>query len=360
MLGNLAISPCSATVAARRNSRGPAVDANAPLHDSQTLYSLVAKFANVYALDPDNQATHPPSVHAFYVNGCEVKDANTKIDKLVVMMQVANPDNIEYVTGKLSNNKKSILIQAPDISPWIVDNQEVIATSLAKKLNPTEADEVRGEASALISSIAACHSGTPSCLPAQDSNMDIAMKMTTLLLPPHLTGSNHLFNHGRWKCQRSGVNHNFPFLCCYVHHLSIFQSLATFHSLFLGWCHTSDAFQLQPYIFVELQIFDKDTLDNMFEDTYLNWEMLGDREDLTITSKTKDGGDTMSLFFQAATRTAAEQSKALFLCFQIAINDTAVQLSVKKNELKHNKSAKKAAFAFASMTSKKPPCRTAS
>ncbi len=142
MLGNLAISPCSAMVAARRNSRGPAVDADAPLHDSQTLYSLVAKFANVYALNPDNQATHPPSVHAFYVNGCEVKDANTNIDKLVVMMQVANPDDIEYVTGKLSNDKKLILIQAPDISPWIVDNQEVIATSLAKKLNPTVADEV--------------------------------------------------------------------------------------------------------------------------------------------------------------------------------------------------------------------------
>jgi hypothetical protein len=142
MLGNLAISPCSATVAACRNSRGPAVDADAPLHDSQTLYSLVAKFANVYALDPDNQAIHPPSVHAFYVNGCEVKDANTKIDKLVVMMQVANPDDIEYVTGKLSNDKKLILIQALDISPWIVDNQEVIATSLAKKFNPTVADEV--------------------------------------------------------------------------------------------------------------------------------------------------------------------------------------------------------------------------
>jgi hypothetical protein len=105
MLGNLAISPRSATVAAHQNSRGP-VDADAPLHDSHTLCSLAAKFANVYALDPDNQATHPPSVQAFYVNGCKVRDANTNIDKLVVMMQVANPDDIEYVTGKLSNNKK--------------------------------------------------------------------------------------------------------------------------------------------------------------------------------------------------------------------------------------------------------------
>jgi hypothetical protein len=142
MLGNLAISPRSATVAACQKSRGPAVDADAPLHDSHTLYSLVAKFANVYALDPDNQATHPPSVQAFYINGCKVKDANTKIDKLVVMMQVAKPDDMEYVTGKLSNDKKLIMIQAPNISPWIVDNQEMIATSLAKKLNPTVADEV--------------------------------------------------------------------------------------------------------------------------------------------------------------------------------------------------------------------------
>jgi hypothetical protein len=95
MLGNLAMSPRSATVTARQNSRGPTVDADAPLHDSHTLYSLIAKFANVYALNPDNQATHLPSVQAFYINGYEVKDANTKIDKLVVMMQVANPDNIE-------------------------------------------------------------------------------------------------------------------------------------------------------------------------------------------------------------------------------------------------------------------------
>jgi hypothetical protein len=65
----------------------------------------------------------------------------------------------------------------------------------------------------------------------------------------------------------------------------------------------------------------------------------------------------MSLIFQAATRVAAEQSKASFACFQIAINDTAVQLSVKKHELKHNKSAKKAAFA--SMIRKNPPRRSA-
>ncbi len=96
----------------------------------------------------------------------------------------------------------------------------------------------------------------------------------------------------------------------------------------------------------------------MFKDIYLNWEKLEERGDLTITSKKKDSEDTMSLFFQAVTRVAAEQLMALFVCFQIAINDTAVQLSAKKNELKHNKSAKKAAFA--SMICKNPPRRSAS
>jgi hypothetical protein len=79
---------------------------------------------------------------------------------------------------------------------------------------------------------------------------------------------------------------------------------------------------------------------------------LAERGDLIIASK-KDSKDTMSLFFQAATQVAAEQLKVLFVCFQIGINDMAVQLSVKKNELKHNKSAKKAAFA--SMIRKNPP-----
>jgi hypothetical protein len=95
-----------------------------------------------------------------------------------------------------------ILIQSPNIGPWILDIQEMIARKLAKKLNPiAEDNKVSGKASALISSIAACHSGAPSCLPAQDSNVGVAMKTTTLLLPPYLTGSNHLFNHGRWRCQ---------------------------------------------------------------------------------------------------------------------------------------------------------------
>ena len=117
--------------AARQNSRGP-VDVKA-LYDSHAgLYSLASKFSNVYAHDAENQAKHPSFVQAFYVNDCEVQDANTKIDKLVVLVQVANPDDIEYITAELSDDKKSILVQAPDISPWIVNNQDIIAENLAK------------------------------------------------------------------------------------------------------------------------------------------------------------------------------------------------------------------------------------
>ena len=112
MIGNLTISPLGS---AHRNSRGP-VHAETP-HNSHDLYSTVAKLANIYALNPDNQVTHPPSVQAFYVDGCEVKDANTKIDKLVVAMQIANPGDIEYVTGELSTDQKLILVKAPDICP---------------------------------------------------------------------------------------------------------------------------------------------------------------------------------------------------------------------------------------------------
>ena len=68
--------------------------------------------------------------------------------------------------------------------------------------------------------------------------------------------------------------------------------------------------------------------------------------------------DTTGAFLEAATQVAAEQSKALFICFQIAINDTAVQLSVKKNELKHNKAAKKAAFASLAHKNPRPGSST--
>jgi hypothetical protein len=200
MLGNLTISPCGS---ARQNNRG-SVHAEAP-PDSHYLYSTVAKLANIYALNPDNQVTPPPSVQAFYVDGCKVKDANTKIDKLVVAMQISNPGDIEYVIGKLSNNQKSILVKAPDSCPWIIDNQETIATRVAKKLSPTTNNQA--EASAFISSIAAHRSGAPSHLSSQVSITDVAMKTTTLLLPPHLMGSNQFFNDGRWRwCVRDHLS----------------------------------------------------------------------------------------------------------------------------------------------------------
>lgn len=205
MLGTMTISPRGS---ARRNSRGP-VHAEAP-HDSHDLYSTVAKLANIYALDPDNQVSHPPSVQAFYVDGCEVKDANTKIDKLVVAMQIANPCDIEYVTGELSNDLKSILVKAPDICPWIVDNQETIATRLSKELNPAKNNQA--EESAFISSIAARHTGAPGHLSSHDNITDVAMKITTLLLPPHLTRSNQFFNDGRWRwCVRDNLSLSYSY-----------------------------------------------------------------------------------------------------------------------------------------------------
>ena len=98
-------------------------------------------------------------------------------------------------------------------------------------------------------------------------------------------------------------------------------------------------------IFVYLQNFDKDTLGDVFEDFGLKWKTMESGE-VAISSISSDKGeDTTSLLLEALTQLAAEGSKALFVCFQIAINNTAIQLSVKKNELNHNKAAKKAAFA---------------
>ncbi len=246
MIGNLPISPCGS---ANWSSRGP-VHAEA-LHNSHDLYPTIAKFANIYALDPDNQVTQPPSMRAFYVDGCKVKDANTKIDKLFVAMQIANLGNIEYATCELSNDQKSILVKAPDICPWIANNQEIIAPRLAKELNPTTNNQAK--ASVFISSIAARHSGAPSHLSSQDSITDVAMKTTTLILPPHLAGSNQFFNDGRWRwCVHDHLSfsHSYWITC---HLLSHFI-------LSLGRIDKSDGFQLQPYIFVHSQNFNEDTL----------------------------------------------------------------------------------------------------
>ena len=114
--------------------------------------------------------------------------------------------------------------------------------------------------------------------------------------------------------------------------------------LSLGRIDKSDGFQLQPYIFVHSQDFDKDSLGDVFEDSGLKWKTTESGE-VAISSMSSDNKDTTSLLLEASTQLAAEGSKALFVCFQIAINNTAMQLSVKKNELNANKAAKRAAFA---------------
>ena len=94
-----------------------------------------------------------------------------------------------------------------------------------------------------------------------------------------------------------------------------------------------------------MQNFDKDTLGDVFEDSGLKWKTTESGE-VAISSIFSDKGeDTTSLLLEASTQLAAEGSSALFVCFQIAINNTAIQLRVKKNEMNHNKAAKKAAFA---------------
>jgi hypothetical protein len=115
--------------------------------------------------------------------------------------------------------------------------------------------------------------------------------------------------------------------------------------LSLGRIDKSDGFQLQPYIFVHSQSFDEDTLGDVFEDSGLKWKTMESGEVVISSISSDKGDDNTSLLLGASTQLAAEGLKALFVCFQIAINNTPIQLSVKKNELNHNKAAKKAAFA---------------
>jgi len=116
--------------------------------------------------------------------------------------------------------------------------------------------------------------------------------------------------------------------------------------LSLGRIDKSDGFQLQPFIFIHSQSFDKDTLDEVLEDSGLQWKTTESGE-VAISSISSDnkGEDTTSLLLEASTQLATEGLKALFVCFQIAIKNTAIQMSVKKNVLNHNKAAKKRAFA---------------
>jgi hypothetical protein len=97
--------------------------------------------------------------------------------------------------------------------------------------------------------------------------------------------------------------------------------------LSLGRIDKSDGFQLQLFIFVHSQNFDKDTLRDVFEESGLKWETTESGE---VAISSNEGEDTTSLLLEALTQLAAEGSKALFVCFQITINNMTVQLSVKR------------------------------
>jgi hypothetical protein len=75
----------------------------------------------------------------------------------------------------------------------------------------------------------------------------------------------------------------------------------------------------------------------VFEDSGLKWKTTESAE-VAISSISSDKGEdtSTSLLLEASTQLVAEGSKALFVCFQIAINNAAIQLSVGKNELNHN------------------------
>jgi hypothetical protein len=77
--------------------------------------------------------------------------------------------------------------------------------------------------------------------------------------------------------------------------------------LSLGRIDKSDGFQLQPYIFVHLQNFDKDTLDEVLEDSGLKWKTTESGE-VAISSISSDdkGEDTTSLLLHASTQLAAD------------------------------------------------------
>ena len=140
-----------------------------------------------YVLLDTLHPTSPPSRSPSYVVDTVVNNANKTVNKLVIVVQLHNPCDLELTSACLSSDGTAIVVSHPDHG-YLVLNREGMAGVIG--------GDNTNESNAFITSLTTCYGQAPSHAPSTDTDILIPMTDTTVLLPTGVVGSNSYFNDG--------------------------------------------------------------------------------------------------------------------------------------------------------------------
>jgi hypothetical protein len=125
-------------------------------------------FTHCVVLDTVESST-PPAQYPSWMTETVVTEANISVEKISIMVVAFNPGDLEHISGRLSDDRKSIVVTSPDHS-YMYENRSDVA------------EEIGGgnekESEAFIASLTRRHSAA-STYASSATDIKIPMKETS-------------------------------------------------------------------------------------------------------------------------------------------------------------------------------------
>ena len=81
--------------------------------DVSTVLYVLKKLNNVFALDCKDPSTLPSGVDAILVKDAPTRKKDCSYDKLILVLQVSDMESLSYISARLSNDGKVIIVDVP-------------------------------------------------------------------------------------------------------------------------------------------------------------------------------------------------------------------------------------------------------
>ena len=125
-----------------------------------------------------------------------VKAKNIRVDKFLLLLQVSNPDALEYTSARLSGDKRVVIITMAGPDKFCHTHRAAIASQLAEANTPGKEEPEIQVRENYVSHMSAADSKAVEHLTVEDIDINLAMKKMYCVLPPGVLGSNEYFNDG--------------------------------------------------------------------------------------------------------------------------------------------------------------------
>ncbi len=162
------------------------------------VFTRASELSNVIALDDSMPHTLPSGLTFFRVqeSRVRVKAKNIRVDKFLLLLQVSNPDALEYTSACLSDDKRVVIITMAGPDKFCHTHRAAIGSQLAEANTPgMEEPEIQVREN-YVSHMSAADSKAVEHLTVEDIDINLAMKKMYCVLPPGVLGSNEYFNDG--------------------------------------------------------------------------------------------------------------------------------------------------------------------